>query len=503
MSFQILGNRQKGLILKLLEASLVVALKELLQLSREPLALFVGVVIPAIGLPVFGGIIGGYASRQMRGNATATYNLGASKQDHQRYIELGWNWFRRSEFGTDNPDKLQKLAEELQFGAAPQASGATHAKIEDANAFAQWCKSVAANYRSNIAAVSADVLAQEVRHPELFQVVVNGIGKVNVIEYSFSDDLRESTEAAKKVIENKSVDVFLKGQESPVRAADGSLTQRHDWTVVYDATRPQSSQAHGIVSRFLEICNAPSSGAGKAAQSAIENEIDIGVGAPLRPGERAAIEGMSVFGACGVLILAMSSVASFSTEFGVAEREKKTIEPLLITASSRMSIALGKYLATVLAAFTASCFTVVCMWLIMRGMISKEMFPYADDSVMGTTTTILLLSSLLLPLILGCSGVTLATSFAASSSRMAAYLNNIFVWSIISITLVMFVGVNASTGTSFVPILGVMLLIKSVFNGRFDLMLFAIAMVSSMVFAFAGLLMAVHFANRESVIYGV
>ena len=490
--------------MKTLKASLVVALKELLQLIRDPLALFVGIVVPAIGLPIFGGVVYGYIARQMKVNATATINLGASTEDTKRYLDLGWKWFQNSEFATDDPVKLQRLAEELQFGSTLRPSEVINEKINDAPTFARWCRSVAESHRSNVAEASAELLAQEVPHPDLFQVVVKGIGSVNFTDPGIRGELRQMSEAARSAVENKAIDVYLSGRDTPSRASDGTLVQRFDWTVVYDATRPVSARAHSLVSRYLEICNdARVSKAKVPAQTTFDTEIDIGVGAPLRPGERLAIESMSIFGTFGLLILVLKNVFAFAIEFSVTERERKTIEPLLITAASRLSIAMGKYLAIVVASLISSVFTVLCLWLIMRSMISEEMFPYGHDPVMGTAGTILLLNVLLLPLVLGGGGVALATSFMAKSTRMATYWNNTVMWSMLALGVVMFVGVNASLATAPIPILGAMLLIKSVFNGRFDLLLFALAMTSSMLFALLGLWMTVFFSNRETVLYGV
>lgn len=490
--------------------SMVVFRKELLQLFRDPIGM-VGIVLPAVFLPLFACLMYSFVIEKKKVEAVTIVKLGASEEDFKEYLDRAWHWFQSRTSSASGARDLRRFVDRVQSGGAIEADARIGSLPADSQSFHEWCKFIARIWRKNVGEMSAIQFERDGIEPELkdlFDVVVEGVGNVEFVSFDSAEDLLTASQKAMAAINSGSVDIALRCEKSPTIAADGSRTNSLEITLFHDNSNPRSVQSHERIMRLLRLCENLTTTAGWRQNSRrdapstmyLKHNIDVSEGAPLSRSQRNALDALSTYGSFSLFMLVLRATFGFAMEVGTTERERKTIEPLLITPASRTEIALGKYFAVALASILSACLTLVCIWCIMHLMLPPHVFP--AFTLWKNLRLLSLVLVLLTTSVLSATGVSLAVSFMAGSAKHNAQMSTIALWLMLLPGLLVFPGIlELGIPTSFIPIVGANLLIKNIFLGTVDWLLVGISIISSLLVAGSSLAAVIHIANRESVLY--
>lgn len=185
------------------------------------------------------------------------------------------------------------------------------------------------------------------------------------------------------------------------------------------------------------------------------------------------------------------------------EKERGTLETLLVSPALRQELVLGKFLATVVAALLSAILNLVSMGFTTLYAVSTlgGAAGFGTEMVISFKSLLLVLVTLV-PLAVLFAGVTMAVAVTARTYKEGqGMLTPLMMISILPAMISMIPGVELSPLLAVIPIANVSLLTKSLLSGQAPWLEFAITILST-----AGLaVLALHWVtvqfNRESVLF--
>lgn len=190
-------------------------------------------------------------------------------------------------------------------------------------------------------------------------------------------------------------------------------------------------------------------------------------------------------------------------DIAAGEKERGTLETLLICPVERSALVLGKFLTVI----TAGILTALIM------IISFGGWGYVAGSLMGVDLVAKLMSSLgvldlalillmLLPLTMIFGSLVLALSIYARSFKEAqSYTGPLFTIIFIPLVIALLPGVELNFKTALIPVTNISLVIKELVKGTIDYAMLAVVLGSSVVLASVLMFYCTRWFQRESVLF--
>lgn len=188
------------------------------------------------------------------------------------------------------------------------------------------------------------------------------------------------------------------------------------------------------------------------------------------------------------------------------EKEKMTLETLLITAVSRTDVAMGKFLALSMLCLVSSLSAV--MGMLVAGAFKLKMFQTLFPNGLGVTPTALLLTLLaLLPAVALFASLMLAVSTKAKNIREAqTQLTLLSLVVLMPAMFSQFIGLTdyaKAAWVNAVPVLNTASAIRSGLQGKIELGPLAIGVVVNSILAIIALAWAISLFKKEDVLVRV
>jgi sodium transport system permease protein len=204
-----------------------------------------------------------------------------------------------------------------------------------------------------------------------------------------------------------------------------------------------------------------------------------------------------------VVLFAFTGGVSLASDLVAGEKEKNTLETLLITPVARTQIVFGKFLALAAVCLLSSSMALVGLLLAGASKTAQhsEMFKGGFGLTPVSALTILLL---ILPLVALFASILIAiSSFARNTREAQTYLALVNVVVILPAVFSQVIGLT-DLGTklwiNLVPILNTANNIRNALLGRSELLPIVLTIGESLIFALIALRIAVWLFNREEVL---
>lgn len=204
-----------------------------------------------------------------------------------------------------------------------------------------------------------------------------------------------------------------------------------------------------------------------------------------------------------IVIFTFSGAFSIASDMVAGEKEKSTLETLLITPVRRTEIVIGKFLALCTASLLGSISSVVGLF------VATELhLPGADTMFAGglglTPKCVAVILISVVPLLALFSGLLLAvSSFARNVREAQTYLSMLYLVVIMPAVFSQVIGYTDfehATWVNFVPILNTANNIRSAFLGKANWTAVFEALAVGVVLAALAIRLAVYMFNREQVL---
>jgi sodium transport system permease protein len=204
-----------------------------------------------------------------------------------------------------------------------------------------------------------------------------------------------------------------------------------------------------------------------------------------------------------LFLLCLTGAMAPATDIGAGEKERGTLETLLISPIDRNKIVMGKFLTIAFAGTMTALLTVTSMvvWglVLSQGMAVKFV---ADFMAQIAMHDFLLIFLMLVPVVAIFAAVLLSISIYAKSFKEAqSYMGPMSILVVIPIMLALLPGVELKGVWAWVPITNVSLAMKELVKGTMDYyQLFAI-FGSTVIIAGALFAFCVYWFNQEKVLF--
>ena len=204
-----------------------------------------------------------------------------------------------------------------------------------------------------------------------------------------------------------------------------------------------------------------------------------------------------------IFILCLQGAMLPATDIGAGEKERGTLETLLISPISRNQLVLGKFFTIAFAGVTSAMVTVGSLF-VWGVLLSQGMAIELIKEFMSAISALdfVLMFAMLIPVVAIFSAVLLSMSIYAKSFKEAqGYMTPLVFIVIIPVILAMLPGIKLEGIYAWVPLMNVALAIKELIKGTMDYM--ALIPIFLSTTAIAGLLLTfcIYWFNREKVLF--
>ena len=213
-----------------------------------------------------------------------------------------------------------------------------------------------------------------------------------------------------------------------------------------------------------------------------------------------------------LVIMALTGAFYPAIDLCAGEKERGTMETLLICPASRTEIVLGKFFTVMLASVTTALLNIVSMALTglslasKAGIIGSGERASAAASIMAppTPTAAFWMVLLLIPVSIFFSAICLALAVLAKSMKEGQYyMTPLYLVSLPLIFLTLMPGIELNLFYSLVPITGVSLLLRALILGEYQVarQFFIPVLVPTIIYGLIALRWAVDQFEREDVLF--
>ena len=209
-----------------------------------------------------------------------------------------------------------------------------------------------------------------------------------------------------------------------------------------------------------------------------------------------------------ILIIGILSGAIYpAIDIMAGEKERGTLETLLTLPITNLELVIGKYLAVALSTIVTALLSIVSI------LFSMVFIFLSNKEALGANSFSFNVNQLILPFIITLVCLVIFSMIIAAISMCVCSLAKSFKEAQNATTPVMLIGMVLSYSsmipnlelnniTANIPVVNVVLLIKSVLTFRYDLSLMAMVMISNIVFVMLSVWLLSKLFNSEEVLFG-
>jgi len=285
--------------------------------------------------------------------------------------------------------------------------------------------------------------------------------------------------------------------------------------IIYDSTNERSKEAGRRLREFAQewyIAPMQRERQKKVLAKAGMNEHDLSYFEPVETPKRdlaGSREQVRYFMAMilPMMLITMVLTGAFypAIDLSAGEKERGTMETLLVSPASRIEIVLGKYFTVCLIALVTALLNILSLGLTVI-FLASSLIPQGAASGPMTTIisagTILSMFIVMLPLAALFSAMTLAiSSFARSFKEGQNYLTPFIILVTLPAMASMIPGVHLTSATCFVPVFNTSLLFKSLLMQKFEFSHVFLVFGANALYAAMAIRWTVRLFQREEILF--
>jgi len=208
-----------------------------------------------------------------------------------------------------------------------------------------------------------------------------------------------------------------------------------------------------------------------------------------------------------LMILCMTGAMYPAMDLTAGEKERGTLETLLVTPASRLDIASGKFLAVLTASFVTGVLGTASMTAssMMGFMTFDEASVEAASATLSISPlSIILVLLLIIPIACLFSSLLLSLALMARSYKEAqSYISPLMIVVIFPAFASLMPGFEFQTSHTFIPIMNTSLVLKDVLLGTFEWEKIGLVFLVNTLYAAVGIYLAKRMFEKESVLFRI
>ncbi|WP_251359288.1 ABC transporter permease [Kangiella sp. TOML190] len=203
-----------------------------------------------------------------------------------------------------------------------------------------------------------------------------------------------------------------------------------------------------------------------------------------------------------LILLAVAGAMYPALEIGVGEKERGTLETLLLTPMPKSNMVLAKFAVIFTTSFLSVAVTLLSylFWTYIFTLGGKMINLSFLSNI--SSLDILLVAVLLIPLTSIFASLMLCASIYAKNMKEAqAYMSPIMMMGFLPVIIAFVPGMELNWKTAMIPVTNVALAMKDLIKGTVDYSLIGVLLASTLVIAGAMLYFATQFFKKEKVLF--
>lgn len=207
-----------------------------------------------------------------------------------------------------------------------------------------------------------------------------------------------------------------------------------------------------------------------------------------------------------LIILTLTGGMYPAMDLTAGEKERSTLETLLVTPASRAEIVLGKYLTILTSSLVTALVSLSSMAIVFSyglGVIAPELAN--EGSGLSINISLLLLAlAMIIPLAMLFASLLLMVGISAKSIREAqSYMSPLIMVAILPAMMTMLPGASLSNEQMWIPIVNVSLVMKDILTNQINPSQILNVLVSNFIYAGIAMVITVKVFEREGVLFKV
>lgn len=496
---------------------LVIARKEFTDVLRDRRTLFFMLLLPIVVMPVLMILVSDFMKSQVKERESRQLALAIQPENRQLLRALANRWMNdnglafgavaarigvESFGGLDDLGRVAERVEALQAAGGEGAAGeaavvawaAAWRELNDDQRRMLEDGGAVNRFLNQTRWVDFDQLPAEGRLPAGVRLPPDLPGRLAEPRAALAITGRDKAVHAAIHVPARDLEAWF--EEDPARAVSLPIT------VLYDASQSLSREAHDRFEAFLAALSRSEVRARLAGQSLARDFVE-----PFRLHEaNIATDSRSAQAVIGAilpyLIILFCFFGAFypSLDITAGEKERFTLETLLLAPVSRLEIAAGKFLVVFAAAITAAVLTTVSLALTLTHGILPEGAAQAFE-IQFEVSAVLLTASLLVPVAALFAAVLLTVALCARSFKEAqSYAAPLQFLIILPAMTALMPDLQTELKWAWVPLMNVSLLMRELLKGNYLWDFYAITLGSMFLLSAASLALAAAVFRRESVL---
>jgi sodium transport system permease protein len=201
-----------------------------------------------------------------------------------------------------------------------------------------------------------------------------------------------------------------------------------------------------------------------------------------------------------LIVLTISSGAVVASDLVAGEKERGTLETILVSAASRLELVGGKFLTIITFSFITVFMNLLSMYISTRhilGMAEVDM-----SQVQLPVISFLLIFFAMVPLAILFASIQLSLStYSRNVKECSSYQTPLLIIGMMFSMISVFPGFELNYGYALIPIINFSLLLKEILIGNFHTGHFLVVISSTLLIAVAGLWASINLFKKESVLF--
>jgi len=205
-----------------------------------------------------------------------------------------------------------------------------------------------------------------------------------------------------------------------------------------------------------------------------------------------------------IIIMCFMGAMYPAIDLAAGEKERGTLETLLVSPASRGEFVLGKYLVILLTGTVAALLAMASMTFSINHMASNLFKDLATEifTIQFNADAVLLIIMIVLPLAGIFAGILLSISiFARSFKEAQSYITAMNMFVILPSFIGFIPGLKLNLKMALIPVVNVSLIIKEAISGTVQWPLVVVAFVSTLLLAALSLYFSKKWFEREEVLF--
>lgn len=334
---------------------------------------------------------------------------------------------------------------------------------------------------------------QQADFPELTDFVSQN-DSIKTAAYPSRDDAIEALQSyaarAILVIPENARSTFLANSSAPLE-------------ILYDQANENSSNAHNRLRGILSDFNKQHTALRLENASLDPTFIEPTKTTSTSIAEKSAVVGFALSMFLPYLVVMGAAFGGLNTAFDICagEKERGTMETLLVSPASRREIVSGKlYTICVVSIISAICSIVgIVIALAFSGQIIQSIF---GEDLTISYLNLAALVIIVVPLsLLSSAALLLVSSFARNPKEAQAYIFPFIAIFLFPAVLSSILGAESPLFTALIPVLNIALSMKQLLGNAFNPTFFALALASSLAYAWLSIRLVTAFFQKETILF--